>query len=840
MKKTLLFLIFFLQFFALFSQNPTDISQVFGSLTGFGGSVKTIVIQPDGKILVGGNFFKFKNGSQNCLIRLNSDGSKDDSFDIGTGFDNSVSSILLQNDGKILVAGDFNVFQGKLQRGLIRLNPDGSKDTSLNIGTGFLKNYFEDNCIKSMIVQPDGKIVLGGGFNYYQDKSQDFLIRLNSDGSKDTSFIVQNPNIVVNTIGLQSDGKLIIGGQYLKNKTQQQDRLIRLNIDGSKDETFSVGNTFNNTVNIINVLKDDQILVGGTFGGYLARLRSNGTKDNLFSSQVSFSYDMYPYTCNITTIKLQSDEKILVGGEFNSYQGSSQSHLVRINSNGSNDKTFKIEDKFDFSDVKTIAVQNDGQIIAGGGFIKFEGNPQKGLIRLNVDGTKDLSLKLGYGLDEEVECILRQSDGKIVVGGDFTSYEESSQKKLIRFNTDGTKDKNFDIGKGFTTSATSGSNCRVLTVTEQSDGKLLIGGTFGTYQGKEYPALIRLNANGTPDTTFNTGSGLYAGDRFPNYLTVYNIKVQPDGKVIVGGYFSRYQSTLCSNLIRLNSNGSIDKTFKVGTGFDARVSDIVLLPDGKILVAGDFTKYQGKDAKYLVRLNTDGSVDDSFQLTTEFVMSAVQTLTVQEDGKIVVAFSSPGGSSGSLFRINEDGSRDSSFGNVIKLGNRINSIVIQKDKKIIVGGYFLYNLARYNSDGTKDQSFYVGPSFQTTAPNVRSVVLEPDGKIYVGGLFLSYQGDNRSAYLIKLKGNEVVLSNEDFNKENKSFSLWPNPVKNTLNINSLNETNYSVKIYDLLGRLIYTKENANSSIDVSSFNSGLYLIKVKAESGETSQKFIKI
>lgn len=833
MKKTLLFLFFFLQFFTSFSQNPLEISQVYGSVSGFGGDVKTTLIQPDGKILVGGSFLTFQNNIQNALIRLNADGSKDNSFNIGSGFDGSVSCILLQNDGKILVAGDFRYFQGKFQSGIVRLNTDGSKDSSFSIGNGFLKNYFEDNCIKAMVLQSDGKIVLGGGFTSYQDKSQDFLIRLNSDGTKDNSFIVQNPNIVVNAIGLQSDGKLIIGGQYIKNKTQQQDRLIRLNIDGTKDATFNIINTFNNNVNVINVLSDDQILVGGTFGGYLARLRSNGTKDDLFSSQVSFSYNMHPYTCNITTIKLQSDEKILVGGVFNSY-------LVRLNSNGANDKTFKIGDKFDFSDVKSIAVQNDGQIIAGGGFSKFEGNPQNGLIRLNTDGTKDLSLKLGYGLDGEVECLLRQSDGKIVVGGDFTSYEESSQKKLIRFNADGTKDKNFDIGKGFTTSSTSGSNCRVLAITSQSDGKLLLGGTFGSYQGKEYPALIRLNANGTPDSSFNTGSGLYAGDRYPNYLTVHSIKVQPDGKVLVGGYFSRYQSTLCSNLIRLNSNGSVDTTFKVGTGFDARVYNVVLLPNGKILVAGDFTKYQGKDAKYLVRLNADGSIDNSFQLTTEFSISAVQTLTVQDDGKIVVAISSPGGSSGNLFRINEDGSRDTSFGNLIILGHRIYSIVLQKDKKIIVGGYFQYNLARYNSDGTPDKSFYVGPSFKTNAPSVNAVVLDPDGQIYVGGLFLSYQGDNRSAYLIKLKGTDVDLGNEEFNIKNKAFSLWPNPVQSILNINSLQDSGYNVKIYDLLGRLIYEKENVSNSIDVSSFISGLYLIKIKAESGETSQKFIKI
>ncbi|KAF2514085.1 T9SS type A sorting domain-containing protein [Flavobacterium zhairuonense] len=836
MKKTLLFLIFFLTIFTTFAQNPADISQVFGSISGFSGEVKTTVIQPDGKIIVGG-LFAFQNGSQYGLIRLNSDGSKDDSFDIGKGFDDSVSCISLQKDGKILIAGDFKYFQGKFYSGIIRLNSDGSVDTSFNILNGFVTNSFEANCIKSMVLQPDGKIVLGGGFSYYQGKSQNFLIRLNSDGSKDNSFIVENPNIVVNAIGLQSDGKLIIGGQYLKNKTQQQDRLIRLNIDGSRDVTFTTASGFNNNINAITILSDNRILVGGAFGGFLARLSSNGIKDDLFSSQVNFSYNVYPYTCNINVIKLQSDEKIIIGGIFSSYQGSARNYLTRINSDGSIDKNFKIADKFDFPDVKSIAIQNDGKIIAGGNFPKFEGVTQNRLIRLNLDGTKDISFRLGHGFDEQVECISRQSDGKIVVGGNFISYDEIQQNKLIRFNADGTKDKNLNIGSGFGVSATSGSNCRVLTITALSDGKLILGGTFGTYQDKEYPALIRLNSNGTPDTSFNTGSGLYSGTL--NHTTVNSIKVQSDGKILVGGYFTRYHNTVCSNLIRLNPNGSIDTTFKLGTGFDSNVLNIVLQPDGKILVCGYFKKYQGIESKYLIRLNSDGTVDNSFKLPSELNIGSIITMCLQNDGKILIGASGTYTSSGGLIRLNEDGSIDSSF-NKVDLNGTINSIVIQNDKKIIVGGYFQNKLARYNSDGIIDQNFNVGTSFQGSAPIIKSMVLEPNGQIYVGGWFLGYQDDNRSAHLIKLKGNEVVLSNEDFIKENKSFSLWPNPVKNTLNINSLNESNYSVKIYDLLGRLIYTKENVNTSIDVSSFTSGLYLIKIKAENGEASQKFIKI
>ncbi|WP_369803402.1 T9SS type A sorting domain-containing protein [Flavobacterium sp. LM4] len=124
---------------------------------------------------------------------------------------------------------------------------------------------------------------------------------------------------------------------------------------------------------------------------------------------------------------------------------------------------------------------------------------------------------------------------------------------------------------------------------------------------------------------------------------------------------------------------------------------------------------------------------------------------------------------------------------------------------------------------------------------VNAILQQDNGELLVGGNFTTYKKDHRSAHLIGIKGNEVTLSNEDFIQENKQFSLSPNPTKSILNINSLNETNnYSVKIYNLIGRLIYTNENVNSSIDVSSFTPGLYLIKIKTETGETSQKFIKL
>jgi uncharacterized delta-60 repeat protein len=351
-------------------------------------------IASDIKIFVGGNFTTYSGSSQNRLIRLNSDGSKDTSFNIGTGFDLYASPIGIQSDGKILVGGGFTEFTGSTQNKLIRLNSDGSKDTSFNIGSGF------NSDLTSVSIQSDGKILAGGYFTDFTGTTQNYLIRLNSDGSKDTS--------------------------------------------------FNIGTGFDNTV---------------------------------------------------SSIAIQSDGKILVGGGFTTFNGGSQNYLIRLNSDGSKDTSFNIGTGFD-SNVQSISIQWDGKILAGGFFTTFTGSSQNYLIRLNSDGSKDTSFNIGTGVGGFATSIAIQSDGKILVGGGFITFAGVTQNKLIRLNSDGSKDTSFNIGSGF---GTVGGG--VVSTAIQSDGKILAVGGFTEFSGSTQNFIIRLNSNGSKDTSFNIGSG---------------------------------------------------------------------------------------------------------------------------------------------------------------------------------------------------------------------------------------------------------------------------------------------------------------------------------------------
>ena len=203
-------------------------------------------------------------------------------------------------------------------------------------------------------------------------------------------------------------------------------------------------------------------------------------------------------------------------------------------------------------------------------------------------GAKDPSFDTGVpvGFDSNVSTILQQSDGKILVGGWFTSYQGVAANRIIRLNSDGTRDPSFNTGTGF--------DFDVDTLAIQTDGKILVGGWFTSYQEVAANRIIRLNSNGSIDTSFNIGTG------FNN--TVSTLAIQSDGKIVVGGQFTTYQGVSANRIVRLNSNGSIDTSFNIGTGFNNWVNTLAIQSDGKIVGGGTFTSYQDQLAGYLTRV----------------------------------------------------------------------------------------------------------------------------------------------------------------------------------------------------------------------------------------------
>ncbi|RYE18800.1 MAG: hypothetical protein EOP51_21195 [Sphingobacteriales bacterium] len=356
---------------------------------------------------------------------------------------------------------------------------------------------------------------------------------------------------------------------------------------------------------------------------------------------------------------------------------------------GSNDASFNTIDVGSggaSGSILCMAVQSDGKIVIGGSFTTYNGVARNGIARLNADGSLDATFAPGTGVNGSLQALAIQSDGKIVIGGIFFSYNGTTRANIARVNTDGSLDAGFTPGTG--TSST------IYAMSIQTDGKIIIGGTFTTYNGTARNNIARLHTNGSLDTDFNPGTGAGGTGAY-----IYTTSIQTDGKIIIGGQFTFFNGTARSRVARLNTDGTVDMSFSPGTGANNNLRTSAIQSDGKIIIGGLFTSYNGTARNRICRLNADGSLDAGFN---------------------------PGSGA----------------------DNTITISAIQTDGKIIIGGMFTtYNttainrLARLNTDGTLDGSFNVGTGANNT---IWSGALQSDGKMIIGGLFTTFNGTART------------------------------------------------------------------------------------------------
>ena len=416
------------------------------------------------------------------------------------------------------------------------------------------------------------------------------------------------------------------------------------NIYKNNDPVPVVSETLIGSSNIYNAAGTTPISNGDIF---YTKVIPAGIDDNTFNIGTGFNNAFF--TRSINQITLQSDGKILVGGNFSSYNGVARNAIIRLNTGGTIDNTFTIGGGLN-QVPNSIVVQPDNKILVGGGFSTYSGVTSNYIVRLNTGGTIDNTFNIGSGFDAFVQSIILQPDNKILVGGGFSTYSGVTSNNIIRLNTGGTIDNTFNIISGFS----GGFFSSVYTMRLQPDNKILVGGFFTAYSGVTCGSIIRLNTGGTIDNTFTIGSGFDGG-------FVLSIVVQPDNKILVGGNFTSYSGVTHNNIIRLNSDGTVDNTFNTGTGFTSSVVSMTLQSDGKILVGGNFNSYNGVLSDYIIRLNPDGSIDDIFP-TGSIFDGAIGSIVIQPDNKILI-----GGSFSNFKTTNKNG--------IVRLTNFTNAAV---------------------------------------------------------------------------------------------------------------------------------------------------------------------
>jgi uncharacterized delta-60 repeat protein len=671
-------------------------------------TVQQIIPLPNGKALVAGNFNSYNRQPAGAIARLNADGTLDTTFNCNLPDPAWVIRIALQTNGKIIVL----IFFDEESFQFVRLNADGSADPTFDFTFGANEypryftidasdrillsgNFYDNNDYRSIIrLNPDGlrdsTFQFPSAESTYAVETQNNKIiitsqvgiqRLNEDGTIDSSFITRN---LAGSLIVQPDLKLLI----LTSFSQGVSSLRRLNENGSDDTGFT-SSTFPSPGSIA-LGEDGRIALAvrtqNSSDYQIRRLLADGTADSSFTPYIAARFN---------ALALQADGGVLVGDrDFEFPPLGFRNDFVRLLPNGSPDPAFNTGIGFQNyfpGFVGTINVQPDQKILIGGGFHFVNEVPRRGIARLNADSTLDPTFQISTGGTANYfsqiwsfSNIRTQSDGKIVVSGDFSYIVNGVTKfNLVRLNSDGSIDPTFILGVPIASGTTP--------LVTYNDGKLLVGTSRSDPSQPPFP--VKLLATGARDTSFN--ANIYPQD---SYVWVKDVAVQLDGKVIIGGHRISL-GVRKSFLTRLNADGSLDTTFQSREHLDQTVTAFVLLPNGKIVIAEVSSTASIPPQSNVLRLNPDGSVDPTFDAGTG-ANGQVNAMLLLSTGRILVGgiFTSFNGQPrGNLVQLNAAGSV---FTPVYKINGTVWSLAVDINGRVFVGGDFTTIIAG-NSSATR-------------------------------------------------------------------------------------------------------------------------------------------
>ncbi len=696
----------------------------------WGNHLLAMAVQPDGKIIVAGDFTWLQGVRRTGVARLNSDGTADSTFNADPiRFSSARCDIAVQPDGRIVIAG---VAIETAPNEAIRLHPNGSRDhtfqPSVSLGTAEISQL--------RAVQSDGKLIITRTWSAGP-------IRLNLDGSLDDTFhspVVQRREATsvpaVQSLSLDGDGKILIAGNITRVNGLERSLIARLHKDGTLDTSFvpqKLGDDLSQFASAIAIQPDGRILVAITYqngapGGHrIVRLNSDGSLDTTFAptQQVIWTFALPggSYTGGLS-LKLQTDGKVLIyGGRLRLANGRPQ--VIRLNANGTLDESFQPGEKLIVADSEyhgELFPLPDGFIL----YREREGMPR----RMTPNGSLETNFATWAGgggdtpdPEDRVVDVKVLRDGKLLVSGNFMIHG-IAVSGIARLHSDGVMDQRFGGPKTrFETRRVIGG---YSVVALQSDGNILLASPewFG-----------RLLSNGAVDESFSSPlTPAEESERRSGAGEILAMAIQADGKLVIGGSFRSIGGAPRAGIARLNANGSLDPTFAPDASFateNIRVGRIIVQADQKLILTTDVG---------LFRLNMDGSVDLK-DIDLNWRSAPDWPIALQADGKLWV--SRHAGFREHLERLNPDWTRDTGVDlPVMSECSFVSAITVQPNGRILVAGGFSwiggvdrYGIARLHPDGTVDATFNAGAGF------LRESVFPHQGSYDLTGLVLDSRGD---------------------------------------------------------------------------------------------------
>lgn len=424
----------------------------------------------------------------------------------------------------------------------------------------------------------------------------------------------------------------------------------------------------------------------------------------------------------------------------------------------------------------------------------------------------------GAGTSQYTNMLL-EDDGTVMFAGGIYNYA-GDYGGVLRMDPTGS----------FSNTWTGNFFGTVRAMAKSPDGKYYMAGQFTSYAGVDRVAIVRIDADGSLDESFDAGP-----DAPP--IQVFSVAVQPDGKVLVGGNFADWAGSGRKGLVRLNTDGSVDESFSVGTGTNgnSQVLGIKVLDSGKILIGGTFSNFNGSQ-RALARLNADGSVDDTF--SHAIPSGSIQGFKVMADGRIVTA--------GQLWRFMPDGATDPSFQGQGALTNVL-SVEPYPDGRILAGGIFssaagqpAQRFVRLNADGTHDGTFDTSTGFDG---NVLGIQLDAQGRIYVCHYGSTYKGEEllhyhsqfsiNNKFVIRLHGDGLPASIRE--NEVLETLVYPNPGKDLITVRMLGHRIEALQLFSVDGRSVKSMAGGlmdQVTLSLDGILPGTYLVELRTAGGQ--------
>jgi hypothetical protein len=394
-------------------------------------------------------------------------------------------------------------------------------DNSLDIGFGFtasnnseVKSLFYDSTLNTLLV--------GGNFEYYNGQIANYFINLNIDGTKNLTFNYLGFNGSVNDIKKQGANYLIAGSFSSYGGSLSTSRIVRLTPTGSIDGTFVGGGLISSgEVRTITITTGGKIVIGGDFSGGIRMLNSNGSIDAIFSTNIGTGFDA---SVN-KIIEQTSTGDLIIVGEFTDGNGTTRNKVAKVSSTGVFDTAFDANVGGGFiGKVNDAVFTNPSRVVIVGDFEYFDGQPFTRIIALDPNGFIDNTFQSGEGFNGEVKSIELRTDGKLFIGGNFSSYSEQVANNLIRLNSDGTLDTTFSSGFGLPT----GSSVVKVHRSSTSNNVVYVGGDFSKYNTIQTNCLVKLGITKWTNITYDVINGSFSYALSPTFSSLGAIKIFND------------------------------------------------------------------------------------------------------------------------------------------------------------------------------------------------------------------------------------------------------------------------------------------------------------------------